>query len=112
MIFSLPFLLNFGARRASDHAVQLGRRRPTARLPSTGPSASAAAGAPSPQIYTVVSGDTIIEDRQAVRADHGASSLAANPQIKNANNIKLGDKITIPSAAPSDVITGASPSPS
>ncbi len=42
-----------------------------------------------------------------------AQLLAANPQIKNANNIKPGDKITIPSAAgPANVITGASPSPS
>ena len=34
---------------------------------------------------------------------------AANPQIKNPNNIKIGDKINIPSAAPSDVISGARP---
>jgi LysM repeat protein len=109
VIFSLPFLLNLGS---SGVATPSGSVAPTdSGLPSTGPSSSVAAGAPSPHIYTVVSGDTLtkIAKRFSVTT---AQLLAANPQIKNANNIKPGDKITIPSATPSNEVTGASPSPS
>jgi nucleoid-associated protein YgaU len=109
VIFSLPFLLNFGGAPGATTP-------PASVVPSdnsqasAGPSASVSSVA-SPHIYTVVSGDTLtkIAKRFGVTT---AQILAANPQIKNANNIKSGDKITIPSAAPSNEITGASPSPS
>jgi LysM repeat protein len=48
-------------------------------------------------IYVIKSGDTLA----AVAAKHGTSVseiLAANPQIKNANVISVGQKITIPEA--------------
>jgi len=108
-IFSLPFLLNFGGGPGATTP-------PASVAPSDngqasiGPSASVSSVA-SPHIYTVVATDTLtkIAKRFGVTI---AQILAANPQIKNANNIHAGDKITIPSAAPSDEITGASPSPS
>jgi LysM repeat protein len=109
VIFSLPFLLNLGSSGVPTPSVSTAPV--DSGLPSSAPSSSIAAGAPSPHIYTVVSGDTItkIAKRFGVTT---AQLLAANPQIKNANNIKPGDKITIPSATPSDEVTGASPSAS
>ncbi len=110
VIFSLPFLLNFGG--ASGPTTPPTSAGPSgSALPSVGPSGSGGPAVSSPQVYTVVSGDTIskIAKRFGLTT---AALLAANPQIKNANNIKIGDKITIPSAAPSDVISGSSPSPS
>ena len=38
--------------------------------------------------------------------------LAANKQIKNPNKIAVGDEITIPVAAPSEVVNDASPAAS
>jgi nucleoid-associated protein YgaU len=109
VIFALPFLFNFGgAPGATTPPASVG---PSDNgQASTGPSASVSS-VPSPHLYTVVATDTLtkIAKRFGVTI---AQILAANPQIKNANNIHAGDKITIPSAAPSDEITGASPSPS
>ena len=62
-------------------------------------------------VYTVVLGDTITQIAKRFGLTT-AQLLAANPQIKNANSIKPGDKITIPGPTPSDVISGASPSSS
>ena len=109
VIFSLPFLLNFGGGPGATTP-------PASVAPSdngqasTEPSSSVSS-VPSPHIYTVVAGDTLTKIAKRFGLTT-AQILTANPQIKNANNIKSGDKITIPSAAPSDVITGASPSPS
>jgi len=106
VIFSLPFLLNLGG--ASGIPTPSQSVAPSdAGQSSSGPSASTPV-VPSQKVYTVVSGDTITK----IAKRFGLSTtqlLAANPQIKNANNIKPGDKITIPSAAPSNEITGASP---
>jgi LysM repeat protein len=106
VIFSLPFLLNLGG--ASGIPTPSQSVAPSdAGQSSSGPSASTPV-VPSQKVYTVVSGDTITK----IAKRFGLSTtqlLAANPQIKNANNIKPGDKITIPSAAPSDEVTGASP---
>ena len=109
VMISLPFLLNLGGSpgvvtpSASVAPADSG-------VPSSEPSASSLA-LPSAQTYTVVSGDTItkIAKRFGVTT---AQLLGANPQIKNANSIKPGDKITIPGPTPSDVINGASPSSS
>ena len=110
VIFSLPFLLNLGSSGVPTPSSSVAPA--DSGLPSTAPSSSATSGgAPSPHVYTVVANDTItkIARRFGVTT---AQLLAANPQIKNANNIKPGDKITIPSATPSNEVTGASPSAS
>jgi hypothetical protein len=51
--------------------------------------------APTPMIYIVVQGDRLakIAARNGVTLE---ALLAANPQIKNPNRIKVGDQITIP----------------
>jgi LysM repeat protein len=105
VIFSLPFLLNLGG--VPGVATPSQSVGPSDAGQSTAPSASTPA-VPSQKLYTVVSGDTITK----IAKRFGLTTtqlLAANPQIKNANNIKPGDKITIPSAAPSGEVTGASP---
>ena len=51
--------------------------------------------APTPQVYVVAKGDTISK----IAAKFGITAeqlLKANPQIKNANKIKIGDQVTIP----------------
>ena len=109
VMISLPFLLNLGGSPGvATPSVSVAPSGGS--FASNGPSSSVPA-VPSQQVYTVVSGDTItkIAKRFGVTT---AALLAANPQIKNANNIKAGDKITIPSATPSDGINGASPSAS
>jgi len=109
VMISLPFLLNLGgAPGVVTPSVSVAPSDAT--LSSGAPSASVGT-APSQQVYTVVSGDTITKIAKRFSMTTG-QLLAANPQIKNANAIKPGDKITIPSAAPSNEITGASPSPS
>jgi LysM repeat protein len=110
VIFSLPFLLNLGgAPGPTTPATSTGPS--DSGLQSAGPSASAGPVAATPQTYTVAAGDTMskIAKKFALTV---AALEAANPQIKNPNNIKIGDKINIPSAVPSNVISGASPSPS
>jgi LysM repeat protein len=38
--------------------------------------------------------------------------LSANPKIKNADKIKLGDRIVIPEPSPSEIVdNGSTPSP-
>ena len=109
VMISLPFLLNLGGS-PSVSTPSTSVAPADSGAPSSEPSASIPLVA-SPQTYTVVSGDTITKIARQFSLTT-AQLLAANPQIKNANSIKPGDKITIPSSAPSDVITGASPSSS
>lgn len=65
--------------------------------PSRTPARSAA---PSPRVYVVRQGDTLstIADRFDLTVDE---LLAANPDIKNPNQIAVGDRIIIPAAATS-----------
>jgi nucleoid-associated protein YgaU len=106
VIFALPFLFNLGGAPGIATPSVSGGPSDNGQV-SGAPSASTPA-VPSLHTYTVVSGDTItkIAKRFSVST---AQLLAANPQIKNANSIKPGDKITIPSPVPSNEINGASP---
>jgi LysM repeat protein len=88
-------------------------RSPAASAAAPGASGSAAASAapstkplPTQQTYTVHPGDTLsrIAKRFGVTVE---ALLAANKNIKNPNQIKIGDVIVIPSPAPSGVVNGA-----
>lgn len=106
VMISLPFLFNLGGAPGVP-TPSVSATPGGSGLPSSGPSGSVSS-LPSLVTYKVVSGDTItkIAKRYGVTT---AALLAANPQIKNANNIKAGDILTIPGATPSNQINGASP---
>jgi LysM repeat protein len=67
--------------------------------------------APTPTVYTVKAGDTLSGIAQRYNLTLKAL-LAANPQIKNQDAIKIGDQITIPvpASVSSGTVGGASPS--
>jgi len=104
LLFLLPTVLNIGGRVTAPGA-------------STSPSAVAASASleptpvpvATPHIYTIKSGDALarIARRFGLTLEQ---LLAANPDIKDANRIKVGDKIVIPTPPP-DEVAGGSPSP-
>ena len=108
-LFATPFLLR-GFGGGGDGAA-----------PTPSPAGSAvASAAPSPTpvptpaqiVYVVKAGDTVskIASRYGVTIDQ---LLAANPQIKNANQIAIGDQVVIPQPQPTEIVdSGASPAPS
>ena len=110
VIFSLPFVLNLGGS-AGPTTPPVSAGPSDNGLGSAGPSVSSGPVVATPQVYIVAAGDTMskIAKKFALTV---AQLEAANPQIKNPNSIKIGDKINIPSATPTDVLNGASPSPS
>ena len=77
---------------------------------SAAPTASPAA---TPLTYTVKAGDTLTKIANKFKTTQKAI-LAANPQLKNANLIAVGQVLNIPTPPPPDVIkssSGASASP-
>ena len=106
VLFSLPFVLHLGGDQGGGAVATA--------TPSAGPSTSAVPTEPpaaTPIVYVVKPGDTLnkIAKKYKITVDQ---LLAANKQIKNPNKIAVGDEITIPVAAPSDVIDTSSPEPS
>ena len=105
LLFFVPFLL-----RGNDNGGGAGGTP----SPSAGASASIAPSTkpvPTAQIYVVKPGDTLTK----IAKKFGLTNdqiLAANKQIKNPNKIAVGDEITIPAAAPSEVVNDASPAAS
>ncbi len=105
LLFLLPTLLNIGGGGGGTPAGGA----------SASPSGAAASASleptpipePTPQIYTIKAGDALarIARRFGLTLDQ---LLAANKSIKDANKIKVGDKIVIPTPPPSEV-DGESP---
>lgn len=101
LLLLLPTVLNIGGRVESPGA-------------SASPSGAVASESleptpipePTPQIYTIKSGDALarIARRFGLTLDQ---LLAANPDIKDANRIKVGDKIVIPTPPPEEVPAGS-----
>ena len=100
IVFAAPFLFR-----------AIGGGSPAAS-PSPSPTASAAASAEptataeaaaTPLVYTVKSGDILskIASKYKVTVDQ---ILQANPKITNPNKIKPGDKITIPTPPPAEIV--------
>jgi hypothetical protein len=61
--------------------------------------------APTPQVHVVVKGETMskIAKKYGLTVDE---LMAANPQIKNPNKIKIGDELTIPVPLEDDTLGG------
>jgi LysM repeat protein len=106
LFFLGPMLLGIGgdeeAARATPSPTIDASARPSPTLPP----------APTPKIYIVVKNDKLakIAERNGVTLE---ALLAANPQIKNPNRIKVGDQITIPvpevEEAPEEVVESTVP---
>jgi LysM repeat protein len=106
LFFLGPMLLGIGgdeeAARATPSPIIDASARPSPTLPP----------APTPKIYIVVKNDKLakIAERNGVTLE---ALLAANPQIKNPNRIKVGDQITIPvpevEEAPEEVVESTVP---
>jgi LysM repeat protein len=106
LLFLLPTFLNIGGRVTPPGA-------------NTSPSAASASAsleptpvpAPTPQIYTIKSGDALarIARRFGLTLEQ---ILAANPEIKDANRIKVGDKIVIPTPPPPEEVPAETTAPS
>ncbi len=99
-LFTVPFILRGlggGGEEASPSPTVAASVDPT---PTPVPTAE-----PTPEtvVYIVKPNDTLskIAARFGVTVDE---ILAANPQIKNANQIAVGDEITIPPPAPDEVV--------
>ena len=105
-----PMLLGLG----KDHA-GAGASVSPSEAASAGPTATprpTAVPKPTATTYTVVAHDTLSGIAQKFGVTTKAL-LKANPQIKNANSIKIGDVLNIPApagSAPSGAVSGASPS--
>jgi LysM repeat protein len=107
LFFVGPMLLGIGgdeeAARATASPTTESSASPSPTLPP----------APTPKIYVVVKGDTVIKiaKRNGVTVE---ALLAANPKLKkNPDRIKPGDEITIPvpevEAAPEEVVESTVP---
>jgi hypothetical protein len=106
-VFLLPGVLGFGKPSTSPGGG--GGVVATASPPAVEPSASevpSAAPTATPFTYTVVPKDTLtkIARKFGVTVDQ---ILAANPKVTDPNKVSIGDKLVIPTPAPS----GASPAP-
>ncbi len=104
VLFILPFLLRGGGTGGTPTPTPSQNAAPSV---SASPSATPV---PSAQVYVVKANDTISK----IAKKYGlttAELLAANPQIKNPNKIAVGDEITIPVPAPSEIVNGASSTP-
>lgn len=106
LFFVSPMILGLGKNStpgaSSQPSSEVSAAPSDTLLPTVAP-------APTATVYTVKAGDTL----SAIAQRNGTTVkalLAANPQIKNQNSIKIGDKITIPAPAGSGAVTGASPS--
>jgi hypothetical protein len=106
VLFSAPFILKLvgGGGGGDVGATPSPTSAPSVSLPPTEPPA------PTAKVYVVKAKDTI----STIAARFGLTVeelLAANKQVKNPDKIAIGDELIIPTAAPSEIISGASPSP-
>lgn len=106
VLFSAPFMVKFLGGGGGGDAIATPSPTPASTV-SLAPTESPT---PTARVYVVKARDTI----SSIASKLGlttAELLAANPQVKNPDKIAIGDVLTIPTAAPSEIISGASPSP-
>lgn len=94
-LFMLPALLGIGGGGSASPTPSGSRPGASAPASPTTPPA------PTPQVYVVKTGDTMskIATKFGVTLDE---LIAANPDIKDANKIAVGDQIIIPTATPDE----------
>ena len=99
LFFVGPMLLGIGGEDGGGGAAATPRPTAAEATPTAAPTVPPA---PTPQVYVVAKGDTMskIAKKFGVTVDQ---ILAANPQVKNANKIKIGDELTIPAPTPEGV---------
>jgi LysM repeat protein len=101
-LFTVPFILSGlggGDGSASPSPIPSTSGEPTAE-PTTTPEPT-----PEEVVYIVKSGDTLSKIAAAyeVTVDQ---ILEANPDIKNPNQISVGDRVVIPQPQPSEIVDG------
>jgi LysM repeat protein len=108
LLLLLPgFFLSKGSPAASSSPTASAAIASASAAPTASPAAT-------PLTYTVKAGDTLIKIANKFKTTQKAI-LAANPALKNANLIAVGQVLTIPTPPPPDVIkssAGPSASPS
>ena len=108
LLFLLPTLLNIGGGTGTPVGGASASPSGAVASPSLEPTPIPE---PTPQIYTIKAGDALarIARRFGLTLEQ---LLAANKDIKDANKIKVGDKIVIPTPPPSEVDGESSAAPS
>ena len=107
-VFMLPGFLGLGGP-GPDASSTPGPSTAASAEPSASTEPTPTPG-PTQQIYIVESGDTLsgIATRFGVTLE---ALRAANPQITNVDEIKIGDEIIIPATIPTQIPDAGSPSP-
>ncbi len=108
ILFMLPGLLGVGGTAPGSSASPTPGASDVAASDSPAPTVNAA---PTPQTYTIKTGDTLnkIAKKFGLTVD---ALLAANKQIKNPNKISIGDVLKIPSVTPDEVTDSSAAAPS
>jgi LysM repeat protein len=91
-VFSLPTILGLGQTNDGGGVVSSPSRAPATSAASAGPTTKPPTTA---QVYVVKAGDNLGKIAKRFNTTIEAI-LRVNPQIKDANKIKVGDEITIP----------------
>jgi LysM repeat protein len=106
-LFSLPTILGLGQSNDGGGVVSSPSNRPATSAESAGPTTKPASTA---QVYVVKPGDNLGKIAKRFKTTIDAI-LRANPQIKDANKIKVGDAITIPTKGASGTEPSSSAAP-
>ncbi len=109
ILFFLPGVLGVGRDGGSGAASSASPSSAVEQSPSPSPTAIPE---PTPQVYTIKTGDTLSKIARKFNVSLDALLAANKETIKNPNRIQVGDEIVIPLPETEQVPTEASTSPS